>query len=247
MIRNITFADDRGAGLPPAAVSAPEQTILRTRPVTVSPHEEYQLRPGEVRPISNELAAAILSMKGRAIIGNKGVTVDRKDIGGRYVYFHEHSVILNDFTSREKKFFYVINRQTPEVLHLLDETGCYMESLPLRERPAVLDTEAQAEQLRQNKAILNRAASRLQSLHAEDTREALDTLAANSREMQRIVQTLPAPGSDAANPVQAHRSSQGEAIAEVTRETSIRVSREKAAGTPSDIVRRRTREAQCPF
>jgi hypothetical protein len=246
MIRNITFetvasVSDRRPE--PAA----EETTLRTRAVTVSPAEEYRLRPGEVRPISNALAAAILSFKGRAIVGNKGVTVDRKDIGGRYVYFHEHSVTLNDFASREKKLFYVINRQTPEVLHLLDESGCYIESLPLRERPAVLDTEAQAEQLRQHKAVINRAASRLQQLHGEDTREALQTLADNSREMQRVVQTLPAACSEPAAPLQPSRNGSAETIAEVTRETSARVSRQQASGTASDIVRRRTREVECPF
>ena len=249
MIRNITFEPvaavcDRHA--PPAG--EPESVILRTRKVTVSPHEEYLLREGEVRPISNELAAAILSFKGRAIVGNKGVTVDRKDIGGRFVYFHEDSITLNDFSSREKKLFYVINRLVPEVLHLLDENGVYIESLPLRERPAVLDQEAQQEQLRQHKTVINRAASRLQDLHAPDTREALETLASNSREMTRVVQTLPAPCSGAATPVQPHRATaDGETIADVTRQTAARVTRQTAAGSPSDIVRRRTREVECPF
>ncbi len=218
MIRNITFDHQGSAGVPPASSSTPSstdpvETILRTRAVTVSPAEEYQLRPGEVRPISDELAAAILSFKGRAKVGNKGVVVDRVDIGGRYVYFHEDSIAINDFSAREKKLYYVINRLVPEVLHLLDETGAYIESLPLRERPAVLDTEAQAGQLRQNKTIANRAAKRLQKLQAPVTREALEDLAANSREMRRVVQTLPAPCSDPATRMPPHRSTHGEAAA----------------------------------
>lgn len=245
MIRNITFMEpDSGAQ---SAVEAPENVTLRLRHVTVSPAEEYQMRSGEVRPISNELASAILSFKGRAKVENKGVVVERKDIGGKFTYFHEDSIVINDFSIREKKLFYVINRMVPEVLHLLDETGAYIESLPLRDRPAVLDVEAQAEQLRQNKTIINRAAKRLQDLHAEDTREALEDLAANSKEMQRVVQVLPAACSDPANPAQPSRNVMAEQVAEVTRQTSVRVSREKAAGSPSDIVRRRTRTAECPF
>lgn len=224
MIRNITF-ESRSVGVSPTA--EPEQTILRTRSITVSPAEEFHLRDGQTRPISNDLAAAILSFKGRAQIANKGVIVDRKDIGGRFVYFHEHSVTLNDFASRERRLFYVVNRQTPEVLHLLDEAGCYLESLPLRERPAVLDNEAQAEQLRQHKSVINRAASRLQALHGEDTREALQTLAENSREMQRIVQTLPTSCTAPAQEPQPSRNGSAETIAEVTRQTSIRVSEER--------------------
>lgn len=222
MIRNITFepvaavCDHR----PPSAEeyfdSAPPEEkpiTLRLRKVTVSPQEEYQLRAGEVSPISDELAAAILSFKGRAVIANKAVVVDRKDIGGKWKYFHEDSVTLNDFSSRERRLFYVINRQAPDILHLLDESGAYIESLPLRESPAVLDQKAQQEQLRQNKAVVNRAAQRLQALHAEDTAEALETLAANSREMTRVVQTLPSPRSADAPPVQPARSTQGEAAA----------------------------------
>lgn len=215
MIRNITFITEPERGIHSAP--QPEEVTLRTRTVTVSPSEEYQLRGGQVRPISNELAAAILSFKGTAQIANKGVIVDRKDIGGRFVYFHEHSIVINNFASRERKYYYVINRLVPEVLHLLDETGAYIESLPLRERPAVLDAEAQAEQVRQNKTIISRAATRLQQLHAEDTRETLEALAANSKEMQRIVQVLPAACSDPASPVQPARSTHGEAAATGTR------------------------------
>lgn len=243
-IRNITF-ESRSVGVSPTPPETTGETTLRLRSITVSPHEEYQLRPGQVRPISHELAAAILSFKGRAIVGNKGVTIDRKDIGGRFTYFHEDSIILNDFASRERRLFYVINRQLPEVLHLLDESGIYLESLPLRERPAVLDNEAQAEQLRKHKTIISRAATRLQNLHAEDTREALETLAANSSEMQRVVQVLPA-ATPAPDPT-PHRSPQGEIIAAIDRQTATRTAHAKAAGDATDIVSRRSRPAECPF
>jgi hypothetical protein len=217
MIRNITFEPETVAAVCDRRTDSTEapETILRTRKITVSPSEEYQLRAGSPRPISNELAAAILSFKGRAQIANKGVIVDRKDIGGRYVYFHEDSIIINDFSSREKSYFYVINRLTPEILHLLDETGAYIESLPLRERPAVLDSEAQGKQVRENRTIISRAATRLQQLHAEDTKDRIADLQENSREMQRVVQTLPAP---AAQPVQPARSPAGERVAAATRQ-----------------------------
>lgn len=249
MIHNITFA----AGATMSEDAPVENTTLRTRSITVSPTEEYQLRPGNVRPISNELAAAILSFKGRAIVGNKGVVVDRKDIGGRYVYFHEDSIIINDFSSREKKLFYVINRLTPEVLHLLDETGAYIESLPLRERPAVLDNTAQAEQIRQNKAVINRASERLQVLHAPDTKEILETLAANSSEMTRVVMTLPADGNNTEAPQETHRSTHGESIAaaitDIQRGTYERNTKAHAERSEStrDVLDRRSKNKECPF
>lgn len=247
MIRNITFMEPEEEDTTPQQAAPEEIVSMRIRNISVSPQEEYQLRDGQVRPISNELAAAILSYKGRAKVENKGVVVERKDLGGRYVYFHEDSVVINDFSTREKKLFYVINRMVPEVLHLLDERGVYIESLPLRERPCVLDNAAQAEQLRENKTIINRAAARLQELHAPDTREQLDAIAANSKEMQRVVQVLPAACSDAETPMPPSRNVMAEQVAEATRQTSVRITREKAAGTPSDIVRRRSRNAECPF
>jgi hypothetical protein len=252
MIRNITFIaeePDMERGLQSAP--EPEHTTLRLRQVTMSPLEEYAIRPGEVRPISDELAAAILSFKGRAIIGNKGVVVDRKDIGGKYTYFHEDSILINDFATRERRLYYVINRQAPDVLHLLDESGCYLESLPLRERPAVLDTEAQAKQLRENKTVANRAARRLQEIHAEDTREALETLAANASEMQRVVHTLPVPDSTDAPPVQPIRSIQGERVA--TAEADLRrglptfKKSRQTTHDEDDILTRRATPTECPF
>jgi len=250
MIRNITFAA-------PATITkdAPiEDTTLRIRSVTVSPIEEYQLREGNVRPISNELAAAILSFKGRAIVGNKGVVVDRKDIGGRFVYFHENSITINDFSSRERKLFYVINRMAPEILHLLDETGGYIESLPLRERPAVLDNAAQAEQIRQNKTVINRAANRLQELHAPATREILENLKENAAIMSHVVMTLPAEGSsDTEAQQETHRSTHGEAVAaainDIKRGTYERNTNAHAdrAETTRDVLDRRSKPTECPF
>lgn len=76
---------------PPTAPA--EDLRIRLRSVAVSPHEEYQLRPGQVRPISNDLAAAILSRKGRVEITLKGIVVDRVDMGGRNTFWHEDSIL----------------------------------------------------------------------------------------------------------------------------------------------------------
>ncbi len=81
-IRNITFLKQAPAGLVKETEKPAAEVRLKLRSVMVSPHEEYQLREGDVRPISNELHAAILSRKGRAEITPKGIVVDRKDMGG---------------------------------------------------------------------------------------------------------------------------------------------------------------------
>ena len=211
MIRNITFESVESAPAP----SAPEpDPTLRLRPVTVSPAEEYAMRPGAVRPISNELAAAILSRKGRAEVTLKGIVVDRTDMGGRNTYWHPDSILCNDLSARERKLFYVVNPHQRDIVHILDAAGCYLESLPIKERPEVLNTEQQAKAAADHKRQIGRAAAHLQQLHGEDTKERLADLAANSNEMQRFVRTMPAP---AAAPAQPARSTPGEAMAAGTR------------------------------
>lgn len=211
MIRNITFEMDDTA---PATATQETAPTLRLRPVTVSPAEEYALRAGTVRPISNDLAAAILSRKGRAEVTLKGIVVDRTDMGGRATYWHPNSILCNDLTNRDRKLFYVINIHQRDIVHVLDSAGCYLESLPIKERPEVLNTAQQAKAAADHKRQIGRVAAHLQQLHGKDTAERLEELAANSREMQRVVQTLPAPS---ATPAQPARSPMGEAIAGGTR------------------------------
>ncbi|MEI6656114.1 MAG: hypothetical protein WCP45_15220, partial [Verrucomicrobiota bacterium] len=194
-IRNITFGEANGQE---SLVTMEQETTserLRLRSVAVSPHEEYLLREGSVRPISNELHAAILSRKGRVTITAKGVVVDRVDMGGANVYWHEDSILCNDLSARERKIFYVINPLQQDVVHLLKDDGTYIESLPRRIKPEVLNVEQQAAEMRKQQAFSSRAASRLQEIHGADTASRLADLQANSVEMQRVVQTLPAPAA----------------------------------------------------
>jgi hypothetical protein len=179
---------------PPAAAEA----RLRLRKVNVSPHEEYAMRAGEVRPISDALAALICCRKGRAEIGPKGITVERKDIGGKRIYHHVDSKLCNDLSQRERKIYYVLNSLKPEVIHLLDDTGRYLESLPEKFQPGVLNTEEQAREYADQKRQVSRVARHLQELHGKDTEDAIATLTRNADMMKGIVQVL---GIDDAAPV----------------------------------------------
>jgi hypothetical protein len=184
----------------PAARQPAAEIRMRVRKVAISPHEEYALRPGAVRPISDALAALICCRKGRAEIGPKGITVERKDIGGRRIYHHVDSVLCNDLSQRERKIYYVLNALKPEVIHLLDDTGRYLESLPEKFQPGVLNTEEQAKEFADQKRQVSRVARHLQELHGEDTREAIATLTRNADMMKGIVHVL---GIDDAAPAQA--------------------------------------------
>lgn len=197
-LRNVHFT-------PPAEDPAPEPAVesivaalpekMRMRRVAVSPLEEYEARPGKVRPISDALAACILSIKGRVEINQKGARIDRKEIGGVRVYWHVDSRICSDLSARERKWFYVLNRHLPDRIHILDEHGRYIETLPEKYMPAALDLEAQAAAAADDKRAFRRAAEHLQRLHGEDTTEKLEELRHNREIATRYVQTLDAPES----------------------------------------------------
>jgi hypothetical protein len=192
-LRNIHFAtdmeQDRESPDSPSSSSSSPPT-LRLRKVKVSPHEEYQLRAGEVRPISDSLAALICCRKGRAEIGPKGITVERKDIGGKRIYHHVDSKLCNDLSARERKIYYVLNSLKPDIIHLLDDTGRYLESLPEKFQPGVLNREEQERELRDQKRQVSRVARHLQELHGDDTKEAIATLTRNAEVMKGIVQVF---------------------------------------------------------
>lgn len=169
---------------------------LRTRRVSVSPLEEYQLRPGAVRPIPDFLAAVILSFSGRAEITANGIVVDRKkELGRRITYHHPDSVICNDLSRRERKWFYVLNRQNPDRVHILDENGNYVETLPEKFMPHALDNKEQAAVAAAYKRQIRRVASHLQGLQSEETEAAIENLRHNAETMTRYVQTFDAPAS----------------------------------------------------
>jgi len=216
-LRNIHFQSEDDSPVSSAPVTAPapaapvRETRLRIRTVKVSPHQEYALRTGEVRPISDALAALICCRKGRAEIGPKGISVERKDIGGKRIYHHVDSVLCNDLSQRERKIFYVLNALKPEVIHLLDATGRYIESLPEKFQPGVLNVEEQKKEYADQKRQVSRLARHLQDLHGKDTEEAIATLTRNADQMKGIVQILPT-GTPPAKPVRPARSPLGETV-----------------------------------
>lgn len=209
-LRNIHFAppcDDAPEAPAPTmeAVAAALPDRMKLRQVSVSPLEEYARREGVVRPISDAVAACILSFKGRAEVNAKGVKIDRKVFGTEKVYFHPDSIICSDLSSREKKWWYFINRNKPDRIHLFDEAGRYIETLPEKFMPAALDLEAQAKSIADDKRVIGRNAAHLQRLHGEETWEKVEEMRHNREATTRYVQTLDAPESvarhEAAEPV----------------------------------------------
>lgn len=198
-LRNIHFAPpaDEPQEFAPTmeAVAAALPEKMRLRKVSVSPLEEYARRTGTVRPISDALAACILSFKGRAEVNAKGVKIDRKVFGTDKLFFHPDSIICSDLSAREKKWIYFINRNKPDRIHLFDEQGRYIETLPEKFMPAALDLVAQAKAIADDKRVIGRNAAHLQRLHGQDTWDKVEEMRHNREATTRYVQTLDAPAA----------------------------------------------------
>lgn len=197
-LRNIHFTNDTAA-----AVQDEAPPSARMRKVTVSPHEEYQLREGQVAPISDALAAMICAMKGRVKITGKGIEIERVDLGEKRFYHHPDSPACNDLSYRTRKIFYVLNRQKPHVVHLLDDSGRYLESLPEKGTPDVGDNAAQARELAGLQRQINRMAGHLQDVHGKDTNAKLAEVRENHGSIKRLTQTLAASVPNAETPAPA--------------------------------------------
>lgn len=170
---------------------APAMDAMRVRKVTVSPAREYLMREGETAPISDALAAMILSKTGKCACSLKGVTINRKEIGTR-TYWHPDSPLCNDLSRGPREYIYVVNPLAPEVLHLLDKSGAYVGSLPQQSKVEVFDSAAAADQLAGKKRQIARLGEHMARVHRPDTESALAAADRNVAEMSRIVQALPA-------------------------------------------------------
>ena len=217
---------------------------LRTRKVTLSPAEEYAARAGNTETIPDALASLILCRKAFVEAGAKGVTINRKDIGGKRRYWHPDSIVCNRIGSGEKlKVIAIWNSLDTDIIHLMTAEGRYIESLPSETMPAMLDNAALSKELASHRRVHQRHHEHLQRLHADDSLGAVESARANTAEIQRAITIIPtadtagqrdAESSDLATAVDRGQSrvKQGQVnAANVRREAAAILDRPKARQT----------------
>ncbi|GEM_PF-3157565 len=183
--------------LPPAPVAPQQATRLRER--TNDPAREYARRPGTVQPLPDCVAAVILCKTGFAEVDRHQITITLE--GERLYFSSSDSVTIATKNGTGQKVLWAINRRAPDVLHILDESGAYVESIPLKDRAKWFDeSEASREALAEARRHIGRDMARLAELHQPETREAVEREQHNAREVQQyLVNTFPAAGSDRAH------------------------------------------------
>lgn len=166
--------------------------LPRLREVTNSPFREYASRAGEADPLPDNVAALILSFKGRAQVQRNGIKVERKELSNEPIFFwHEDS--LTCLGKQGETVLYVLNPHTPDCVHIMDQHGRYLETVPRKGSPAILDAEAAAKEIAKHRRYMTNQQTRLQQLHGEETENILKRHRENTEELNRVTNLHPAP------------------------------------------------------
>jgi hypothetical protein len=185
-----------------AAATVETTALPRLRLVTNDPAREYAQRAGEVERLPDSVAALILSKQGFSKVTRNGVIVE--GVGPKPLRFwSEHSITVTEKAGTNDKVLWTLNRQQPDVLHILTPDGEYVESIPLAERPAWFDDAAMHRTLGAVTRSQNRKIERVRKLHGIDTEKALEAACENEHTFGRLVHTFPASGAHAPAPDRA--------------------------------------------
>lgn len=179
---------------PPVETASSDQAP-RLRIVTNDPKREYAQRAGEVDRLPDSVAALILCKQGFNKVGRNGIKIELD--GRKLNYWSENSVTIATKAGTDEKVLWTVNRQQPDVLHILSADGKYVESIPLEGRVPWFDAAATARELGAKTRANNRRIERVRDLHASDAAEALGAATQNGAQIKSVVNTFPADRSSA--------------------------------------------------
>ncbi|HEX4084346.1 MAG TPA: hypothetical protein VHY22_05510 [Chthoniobacteraceae bacterium] len=227
-MRNIHFTPDLSADntAQPSQEAHPRLPRLRER--TNDPLTEYRQRPGQVERLPDSVAALILCHKGRSVVERSQikVTMEKKD----YVFASADSLMIHAKNGTGEKVTWVMNRQNPDALHLLSDSGEYIETVPLKGQVAWFDTsDAAKRELADRRRAIARDKERLQELHIEDTARAVADARHNAGQVHHLVATFPAASNPAASAPRADRAAAAMHGVDQARETRVTRKRDLAA------------------
>lgn len=167
----------------------PVQHPARYRKVTRSPSEELSARVarfGTPAALPNALAAVLLAQRDHAKVDKNGITITIDKQPHRY--WHEDSVVCAQ-PELYGRILYVRALEHKDCIHLLDNSGRYIETLPLARTPDWFSSEAHEEK-RKTRMVADRMKQDLARTHSETM---LRKTAANreTREKLQSLHTLP--------------------------------------------------------
>lgn len=161
----------------------------RIRLITNSPADEFASRPGSTRPISDQLAALILSRKETRKITRGKILLT---INGEARRYGSPDCLISQPVMAGKEVIVAYNPQSPQRVHIFDDKGRYIETAPCELQATWLQSDAESKQaLADARRAMTRAETQLQELHRPDTAATIQRTIDNAAKMQRAVVTLP--------------------------------------------------------
>jgi hypothetical protein len=185
-----TFRNVHLKATTPAPARPADQIAPKLRFVTNDPAREYSQRPGEVEPLPDAVAALILSKQGFSKVSRNGIRIEGL-APKPLTFWCENSQTIIEKAGTNEKVLWTINRQRPEVLHILTLDGEYVESIPLDGKVPWFDAAATAQQLGAKRRANQRRMDRVADLHAPDSEAALERETHNGAQIAGVVQTFP--------------------------------------------------------
>jgi hypothetical protein len=164
--------------------------LPRLRILTNDPAREYAQRPGEVERLPDAVAALILCKQGFNKVQRNGIKIEID--GKKLCYWSEGSITIAEKAGTNDKILWTVNRQQPDVLHILTLDGEYVESIPLEGRAEWFDPKG-FEILAAKRRANNRRMTRIADLHAPDAAAAIAAETHNGVQLKGLVQTFPSP------------------------------------------------------
>lgn len=185
---NTTFRNIHVKAPAPAALDQTSRLLPRLRVVTNDPAREYAQRPGTVEKLPDSVAALILAKQGFKKVTRAGIVIE---LDGRELKFwSENSVTIATKAGTNEKVLWTLNRQQPDVLHILAADGEYIESIPRDGKADPINGDFRL--LAAKKRANQRRMDRIAHLHQPDSRAALERETDNEGKLKGLVQTFPA-------------------------------------------------------
>lgn len=193
------------------------------RKVPRSPDQEFAARIEKYgRPIQfpQSVISLILQKQTRAEVGPSGIAIKFQKTS--YRYWSDESAVCHN--QRGEKVLCTFDPDDMSVIHVLTDDGCYIESVPQKNKISWFDDAALRDEMRKKAHSLNRDLAQFQAIHKDTSEEKINRVISNAQKMQ-IVNTMPCGAAPA-----AERSPEADLVDRFPKADRLRYASESVAG-----------------
>ncbi|MEM8550195.1 MAG: Mu transposase C-terminal domain-containing protein [Verrucomicrobiota bacterium] len=158
---------------------------MRTKRINRCPAEELDYRcerDGAPEPIPVDLVALILAKTARIMVTRNGIKLEYHSV--KYQFWHPNAVTCQP-ANVGKKVSFTFDPDDMTQIHILDDKGRYVESIPQKSMPQFFSKEM-SEELKAHREYIDGVHEQVAKIHQEDTEEAIDRTRRNAEALQAV-------------------------------------------------------------